>query len=207
MNTSSDRTSWSLPSSTKARNARCICRPASGCGTGRASTVAGGRIVVADARIDAIPVWVRAGAVVPKIPEDVMTLVPPAESGNTTVKSLDNRRVYEVIGSGPGESRTTDFEGRTILRRPNSLTIAGSAARVTVRWRFGLVGSATVNGAPAKIEVSADGPSVTFDHATESSVEWKEGVAEQPAAASAPPPTAEKPAPAKTTTHRHKKHK
>ena len=169
--------------------------------------VAGGRIVLADAAIDAIPVWVRAGAVVPKIPEDVMTLVPPAESGNTTVKSLDNRRVYEVIGSGPGESRTTDFEGRTILRRPNSLTIAGSAARVTVRWRFGLVGSATVNGAPAKIEVSADGPSVTFDHATESSVEWKEGVAEQPAAASAPPPTAEKPAPAKTTTHRHKKHK
>ena len=47
-----------------------------------------------------IPVYVRAGAVIPKIPEDVMTLVPQSESGNTTVKSLDDRRVYEINDDG-----------------------------------------------------------------------------------------------------------
>ena len=39
-------------------------------------------MVVADAPVDVIPLWVRAGAVIPKIPEDVMTLVPQKESGN-----------------------------------------------------------------------------------------------------------------------------
>jgi len=165
---------------------------------------AGGEVVVADAPLDSIPVWVRAGAVVPKIPEDVMTLVPPAESGNTTVKSLDSRRVYEVIGGGAG-GEVTDFEGRVLARGANSLKITGGAARVTVRWRFGSVAGATVNGTPATVEGGADGPSVTFDHAAASLVEWREGVpptpvvepAAAPAAVVAPAPT-----PTKKTTHR-----
>src|ERR1017187_1265134 len=92
------------------------------------SPVAGGQVVVADAPEDVIPAWVRAGAVIPKIPEDVMTLVPQSESGNTTVKSLDDRRVYELIGSGPGDAaskeiRLTDFEGRVVVRSGRSLKI------------------------------------------------------------------------------------
>src|ERR1700693_3205636 len=42
----------------------------------------GGRVVVVDAPVDVIPVFVRAGAVLPMIPDDVMTLVPQSESGN-----------------------------------------------------------------------------------------------------------------------------
>ena len=143
------------------------------------SPVAGGQVVVADAPEDVIPVWVRAGAVIPKIPEDVMTLVPQSESGNTTVKSLDDRRVYELIGSGPGDAaskeiRLTDFEGRVVVRSGRSLKITGnSAAHVIVRWRFGTVASATVNGAPATIQSSPDGPTIEFDHATESLVAWQ----------------------------------
>ena len=45
--------------------------------------VSGGKSVVVDAPVDALPLWVRAGAVIAKIPEDVMTLVPQSESGNT----------------------------------------------------------------------------------------------------------------------------
>ena len=143
------------------------------------SPVAGGQVVVADAPEDVIPVWVRAGAVIPKIPEDVMTLVPQSESGNTTVKSLDDRRVYELIGSGPGDAaskeiRLTDFEGRVVVRSGRSLKITGnSAAHVIVRWRFGTVASATVNGAPATVEPGPDGPHIEFDHATESLVAWQ----------------------------------
>jgi alpha-D-xyloside xylohydrolase len=143
------------------------------------SPVAGGQVVVADAPEDVIPVWVRAGAVIPKIPEDVMTLVPQSESGNTTVKSLDDRRVYELIGLGPGDAaskeiRLTDFEGRVVVRSGRSLKITGnSAAHVIVRWRFGTVASATVNGAPATVEPGPDGPHIEFDHATESLVAWQ----------------------------------
>jgi alpha-D-xyloside xylohydrolase len=133
----------------------------------------GGRVVVADAPLDVIPVWVRAGAVVPKIPEDVMTLVPQKESGNTTVKTLDDRRVYEVIGANPADSKLTDFEGRTVVRAGKTLKIAGSAAKVTVRWRFGLVTNVTVNGAPANVHSEADGTYVEFDHARESTVAWQ----------------------------------
>jgi alpha-D-xyloside xylohydrolase len=135
--------------------------------------VSGGKVVIADAPVDTIPVWVRAGAVIAEIPEDVMTLVPQSESGNTTVKSLDDRRVYEVL-PGPGESKTTDFEGRVVVRGERSLKITGSsAARVIVRWRFGTVASATVNGTPATVEAAPDGPYIEFDHSAESAVEWR----------------------------------
>jgi alpha-D-xyloside xylohydrolase len=145
----------------------------------------GGKVVIADAPVDTIPVWVRAGAVVPRIPVDVMTLVPQSESGNTTVKSLDDRRVYEVIGALPGtataggqaagtETTITDFEGRTLTRSDRSLRITGSsAARVIVRWRFGKVANATVNGVPVTVQTGADGPFCEFDHAAESLVEWQ----------------------------------
>jgi len=137
--------------------------------------VAGGKVVVADAPLDRIPVWARAGAVIAKIPEDVMTLVSQKESGNTAVKSLDDQRVYELIGgAGAAETRSTDFEGRVVVRGARSLKISGGpAARVIVRWRFGALKSATVNGVEVKAQMGADGPSVEFDHAAESVVEWE----------------------------------
>jgi alpha-D-xyloside xylohydrolase len=134
---------------------------------------AGGKVVVADAPVDSIPVWARAGAVIPKIPEDVMTLVPEKESGNSAVKSLDERRVYEVIGSEAANTRLTDFEGRTVVRAGRSLKISGAAAKVTVRWRFGTVASATVNGKAVTVQAGADGPYIEFDHRAESAVAWE----------------------------------
>jgi alpha-D-xyloside xylohydrolase len=168
------------------------------------SSQSGSRAVIADAPVDRIPLWGRAGAVLPKIPEDVMTLVPPSESGNTTIKSLDSRRVYEILGGAADSPDTTitDFEGRTITRRAHSLKIDGSAARVTVRWRFGNVGSATVNGTPVMLAANADGPSIDFDHARSSLVEWQEGTPPAPVAVPAPEPapTAAAPARGRRTT-------
>jgi hypothetical protein len=92
------------------------------------------------------------------------------------VKSLDDRRVYEVLpgGAGTSEARITDFEGRVVVRGARSLRISGSsAARVIVRWRFGAVSKATVNGVPVAVRAGADGPYVEFDHAAESLVEWE----------------------------------
>jgi len=104
--------------------------------------------------------------------------VPQKESGNTTVKSLDDRRVYEVIGggadeTGSAEKRLTDFEGRDVVRAARSLKISGKPAHAIVRWRFGTVASATVNGAAVTVQAGADGPYVEFDHKAESVVAWK----------------------------------
>jgi alpha-D-xyloside xylohydrolase len=153
---------------------------------------AGGRVIVAEAAPDVLPLWVRAGAVLPKIPEDVMTLVPPAESGNSTVKSLDDRRVYELIAGGPAETKITDFEGRAVTRTGSSLKISGAAAKVTVRWRFANVASVTVDGAPAKVHAGPDGSYVEFEHTAESLVDWTEG---PPPAVITPSPAAAGPSP------------
>jgi alpha-D-xyloside xylohydrolase len=133
----------------------------------------GGKMVVANVPVDSIPLWVRAGAVIAKIPEDVMTLVPQSESGNKSVRSMDDRRVYEVYG-GSGESTRTDFEGRVVMRGAKSLKITGSsAAHVIVRWRFSRVNGVTVDGAPTKLQMGSDGAFVEFDHLKESTVAWE----------------------------------
>jgi alpha-D-xyloside xylohydrolase len=141
----------------------------------------GGRTLVVDAPVETIPVYARAGAVIAKIPNDVMTLVPTSESNNSDVKTLDDRRVYEVISpfTGTAPAAQTDFEGRVLTRDANSLKIVDSAAtlvkpsRVTVRWRFGHVSGVTVDGASVELQSGADGPFVEFSHAGESLVEWK----------------------------------
>jgi alpha-D-xyloside xylohydrolase len=115
--------------------------------------VSGGQSMVVNVPLDRIPVYARAGAVIPKIPEDVMTLVPQSESGNTTVKTMDDLRVYELIDSASGGNATTitDFEGRVVALGPNSLKITGDqAAHMIVRWRFGSPKSVTVDGAQVK---------------------------------------------------------
>ncbi len=138
------------------------------------ASLSGGRTILVDAPLETIPVFVRAGAVLPKIPEDVMTLVPAAESGNRAVKGLDERRVYELTGAATGESTLTDFEGRTVTRSGSGLRIAGDKpAHVIVRWRFARVSGVTVNGAAAKVTTSGGVSSVEFEHTKESSVTWR----------------------------------
>jgi alpha-D-xyloside xylohydrolase len=134
----------------------------------------GGKVLVVDAPLNSIPVYVRAGAVIPKIPEDVMTLVPQSESGNSTVKSLDDRRVYEMNDAADGSGTITDFEGRTVVRSGRSLKISGdSAAHMIVRWRFAAVKSVVVNGASVKVKSENGYQSVEFDHLKSSVVEWQ----------------------------------
>jgi len=133
----------------------------------------GGKTVVVDAPVDTIPLYIRQGTVLPRLPDDVMTLVPQSESGNKLVPGMDDRRVFEVIGDG-GDTTRTDFEGRTFTRTGNSLTITGdSAAHMIVRWRFAHVQSVSVNGAPAKLDASSGEPFVEFDHTHQSTIAWQ----------------------------------
>jgi alpha-D-xyloside xylohydrolase len=137
--------------------------------------ISGRRTVVADAPLDRIPLYVRAGAILPKIPDDVMTLVPQKEYKDQKVKSLDDRRVYEIYPGAPLRA-LTDFEGRQLTpgAEPGSLVLTGPRARVTLRWRFGAPAGVTLNDRKLELVKAADGSvSVEFDQSGSSRVKWQ----------------------------------
>ena len=137
--------------------------------------VHGGKVIIATAPLDVLPLYARAGSVIPKIPEDVMTLVPEKESGNTSVKSMDDRRIYELLppAASYGQVALTDFEGRRLLHSAGSLTIEGKPARITIRWLFGHPRSVSINGVKQDVKSGLNGPYIEFAHTGHTSIEWK----------------------------------
>ena len=135
----------------------------------------GRRTLAAAAPLDRIPLYVREGAILPKIPDDVMTLVPPGEYKDQTVKSLDDRRVYEVYPGAQLRS-ITDFEGRTVAPgpQPASMVVTGAPARVTVRWRFNGPAAVSVDDRNLNTVKAAGGAvSVEFHHQGTTRLKWE----------------------------------
>jgi alpha-D-xyloside xylohydrolase len=139
--------------------------------------LSGRQTITVDAPLDRLPLYVRSGAILAKIPEDVMTLVPANEYADKSVKSLDNRRVYEIYPPAKGGKLESiqDFEGRSIEPggEPGSLTITGAPAHVILRWRFASPRSVTVNGRAVPALRGADGVSIEFDHADKTALSWQ----------------------------------
>jgi alpha-D-xyloside xylohydrolase len=135
--------------------------------------ISGRQTIAVDAPLDHLPLYVRADAIIPKIPEDVMTLVPANQYVDKQVKSLDNRRVYEIYPGSKPES-IQDFEGRVLERnQPGTLTITGAPAHVILRWRFAGPHAVTVNGRAVPALRTADGVSVEFDHTDKTALSWR----------------------------------
>ncbi len=133
----------------------------------------GQQTIVVDASLDRLPLFVRSGSVIPKIPNDVMTLVPKDPSQLSTVQHLDDRREYEIY-PGPHFS-LTDFEGRVLsfsAGPSNSVRIQGPDAKVTLIWRFEVPSSVTMNGEVLELLGRPDGASVTVSHHDTTSVVW-----------------------------------
>ncbi len=130
--------------------------------------------LVVDAPLDRVPLYVKAGAILPRIPDDVMTLVPWRGPGAPPVPTLDDRRVYEIW---PGRTRSlVDFEGRRLEVSAEggrtTLALTGAPARVTVVWRFEHPAHATLDGRPLAVRDDGASSSVTFAHGTESRLVW-----------------------------------
>jgi alpha-D-xyloside xylohydrolase len=135
----------------------------------------GRQSMIVESPLDRIPVFVREGAILPKIPEDVMTLVPRTEFKDRTIQALDDRRVYELY-PGREAQAITDFEGRKLVHDPGAgtLTIEGAPARLSVRWRFAHPSSVSLNGQKAaKLTTTTDGLSVEFEHRERSILSWR----------------------------------
>ncbi len=136
--------------------------------------ISGRQTIAVDDPLDRLPLYVRSGTILPKIPEDVMTLAPANEYADKQVKSMDNRRVYEIY-PGPKLESIQDFEGRNIVPgdHPGTLTINGAPAHIILRWRFAAPRTVTVNGRSAPAVRTADGTSVEFDHSDNTSLRWQ----------------------------------
>ncbi|HEY4361321.1 MAG TPA: TIM-barrel domain-containing protein [Bryobacteraceae bacterium] len=136
--------------------------------------VSGKQTIAVDAPLDRLPLYVRSGAILSKIPDDVMTLVPPDQYADTQVKSLDNRRVYEIYPGAKLEP-LQDFEGRSITPGDESgtLTLAGPPAHVIFRWRFAGPSSVSVNGKIVPAARGGGGVTVEFDHTDKTVLRWR----------------------------------
>jgi alpha-D-xyloside xylohydrolase len=135
----------------------------------------GPKNLLVDVPLDKIPVYVKSGAIIPKIPDDVMTLVPASELADRSVKTLDDRRIYEIYPGTP--AAITDFEGRKITTgqssSENTIEILGKAAAVTIIWRFAQPHQVIVNGVIQRLTPGKDGRSLTFVHRDRTLLEWE----------------------------------
>ncbi|HWB84962.1 MAG TPA: TIM-barrel domain-containing protein [Bryobacteraceae bacterium] len=135
----------------------------------------GRQTIAVNAPLDRIPLFLKEGTILPRIPDDVMTLVQASECKDPTVQALDDRRVYEIYpGSQPRS--ITDFENRRIAYDPKAgtLTLTGAPARVSIRWRFADPSEVTLNGQKFdKVTATPDGISVEFRHQGTSTLAWR----------------------------------
>jgi alpha-D-xyloside xylohydrolase len=89
----------------------------------------GGRYVEVDAPMDQIPLFVRAGALIPMLPPDVDTLVERTDEIADDVVTLDDRRLVQVW---PGRDAGGTVDGITVTTAPagrNGLRLSVSADR------------------------------------------------------------------------------
>ena len=70
--------------------------------------ISGGRTIEVEAPLDEVPLFVRAGAVIPMLPGDIDTLVPGNDAIARDVVTLDERRVVEVWPGSEGAFSTRD---------------------------------------------------------------------------------------------------
>jgi len=69
---------------------------------------AGPLVIEAEAPLDRIPLYIRAGAIISMLPPDIDTLLPRTPETDPSVVTLDDRRVVEVWPGERGAAKTSD---------------------------------------------------------------------------------------------------
>lgn len=117
-------------------------------------TVVGPEERVVDAPLGVLPLYARAGAVLPALPDDVDTLVEHHDGLADGVQGLDDRRVLLVMPGAGGETDTYDGLAATLRQSSGRTTLTVSAEDerpVEVRLRF------------RDVDVDAGGAAVRYD--------------------------------------------
>lgn len=93
----------------------------------------GKQTIEVNSPLDKMPLFVRAGSIIPIIPEDVDTLIQRNEKISKDVVTLDDRRIIQVWSGKQGEFST--WEGLSGKLNVNSLTVS-SEKQIPLEIRF-----------------------------------------------------------------------
>jgi len=118
---------------------------------------AGGQTIEVHAPLARMPLFVRAGAILPLLPDDIDTLIPRAAHFDADVVAIDDRRVIQ-IWPGPGGTLTT-AEGI-------SVTTAHDAGRLNISASSTTPRPLEIRLMHASADPAAADPSWSFDAAT-----------------------------------------
>src|SRR5262249_32472607 len=83
----------------------------------------GGQEIEVQAPLERIPVFVRSGAIIPMLPDNIDTLIPRSPEMSKDVIAIDDRRVMQIW---PGQGRslqTSEGISATITRSANGATL------------------------------------------------------------------------------------
>jgi alpha-glucosidase (family GH31 glycosyl hydrolase) len=140
--------------------------------------VDGPRVIEVDAPLAHMPLYVRAGAILPLLPDDVQTLVRRHADMAADVVAIGDARVLEVWPGGSG--RVTTHDGvRAVLDVVNgaSTLLVGSAAARAIEVRLLGIQLPTlrVDGGAVRVDAQRNRTVITFAALTgEQTVRWTE---------------------------------
>ena len=121
--------------------------------------VEGPATVEAEAPLEITPLYVRDGAIIPMLPDDVQTLVGRSDDIDPGIVTIDDRRVLEIWPGDAGHVETSD--GLTadvvVVADAHVLSVVCDRAKpVELRFRF-VGGDVTLTGSTAGVESSREG--------------------------------------------------
>ncbi|MCI0448013.1 glycoside hydrolase family 31 protein, partial [bacterium] len=86
--------------------------------------LAGKRYIEVEAPLDKIPLYVRAGSIIPLLPDDIQTLVPKNAMMDESVKSIDDRRILQIWPGNRGSLSTSDGLIADLVQKDDSLQLS-----------------------------------------------------------------------------------
>lgn len=83
----------------------------------------GPQTIMMQAPLDRMPLLVRGGAIVPRVPDDLDTLIPRHADMDASVTALDDRRILQVWPEGAGQVETWDGLSATQRHTDSTTTL------------------------------------------------------------------------------------
>jgi alpha-glucosidase (family GH31 glycosyl hydrolase) len=83
--------------------------------------VVGKKYIEVETPLEKIPLYVRAGSIIPLLPDDIQTLVPRNPKMNDSIKTIDDRRILQIWQEGNGSLTTWDGISANLSKKNNSV--------------------------------------------------------------------------------------
>jgi hypothetical protein len=135
-------------------------------------------VIEAGAPLARMPLFVREGAILVRLPADVQTLVPRHERMSASVVAIDDRRIVQVWPGRAGSAGTADGITAELSERNTRYTLALSSVeprRIEVQLVHRRAGSISAAGASVHRAVGATPATIVLPRLQEErTITWTE---------------------------------